>query len=207
MPQTGAIERQGKGAAMNTPAHLLLGAAVMGRFGERKLIWAALAGALLPDLSLYLLAGGALFLLNIPPQRVFNELYFSDTWQAIFAIDNSFVVWGMLLGFAIWRHVPWALALTGAALLHLVLDFPLHHDDGRAHFWPITGWVFESPFSYWDRDHGAMWVAPIEAAAASVAAVVLWVRRPGIVLSALVAILLLAELSVVRNWLFFFMDS
>lgn len=46
--------------AVNTPAHLLLGLAAFGRPGDRRVSGAALAGALVPDLSLYLLAGGAL---------------------------------------------------------------------------------------------------------------------------------------------------
>ena len=191
---------------MNTPAHLLLGAAVMGR-GQRKLIWAAMAGALLPDLSLYLLAGVSMFILNIPPQRVFNELYFSDLWQSVFMVDNSFIIWGLLLGLALWWRSGWAIALTGAALLQLALDFPLHHDDGRAHFWPLSTWIFESPYSYWDVRHGAGVMAPIEAALASIAAIVLWVRRPGWIISILVALLLFAELRTVRTWLWFFIDS
>lgn len=192
---------------MNTPAHLLLGAAAFGRPAERRIIWAAMAGGLLPDLSLYLLAGASLFLLNIPPQVVFNELYFSDLWQQIFAIDNSFLVWGALLGLAIWRRSAWAIALCAAALLHIALDFPLHHDDGRPHFWPLSGWVFESPVSYWDRNHGADIVGPIGAALAVISAVVLWRRRPGWILSLLILALLVAELRVAYVWMFVFMDS
>lgn len=192
---------------MNTPAHLLIGAAVMGRKSARPVVWAAIAGALLPDLSLYLLAGGALYILGIAPQVVFDELYFSDSWQTIFAIDNSFLIWGGLFAMALWRGVPWAIALTGAALLHLCFDFPLHHDDGRAHFWPLTGWIFESPLSYWDRDHGAMWLAPVEAIAASLAAITLWQRRFGVGLLVLITLLLMAEIWIVRQWLFFFTDS
>ncbi|MEP5728136.1 MAG: cobalamin biosynthesis protein CobQ [Sulfitobacter sp.] len=189
---------------MNTPTHLLLGAAVFGRGGERKLIWAAVIGALLPDLSLYLLAGISLRVLNIPPSRVFDELYFSDLWQGIFAIDNSFIVWGVVLAFAIWRRKGWLIALTSAALLHLALDFPLHHDDGRAHFWPLSNWIYESPVSYWDRGHGAHIVAPIGAALAVASAAVLWWRKPGWVLSVLFGILLAAELMVARVWMFVF---
>lgn len=189
---------------MNTPAHLLIGAAVMGRSGDRPLIWAAMAGALLPDLSLYLMAGVSLFLLSIPPEVVFRELYYSDAWQTVFAIDNSFLIWGALCAVALWRKSPWAIALTGAALLHLMLDFPLHHDDGRPHFWPLSGWIFESPISYWDTRHGATWIAPIEAAAASFCALLLWMRRPGWVLSVLIAALLVAELVVARVWVFVF---
>jgi hypothetical protein len=190
--------------AMNTPAHLLIGAAAFGQGGDRRVIWAALVGALLPDLSLYLLAGISLTILNIPANVVFGELYFSDLWQQIFAIDNSFVIWGALLAVAIWRRSPWALALTSAALLHLALDFPLHHDDGRPHFWPLSNWVFESPVSYWDRGHGALWVAPMEAALSVICAIVLWWRRLGWMLGLLISLLLVAELMVARVWVFVF---
>ncbi|MEP3784941.1 cobalamin biosynthesis protein CobQ [Ascidiaceihabitans sp.] len=189
---------------MNTPAHLLLGAACFARPATSKLLLAALFGALLPDLSLYVLAGGALFLFDLPPAYVFGELYFSDLWQSIFAVDNSFVVWAALLATALWSRQAWAIAICGAAILHLALDFPLHHDDGRAHFWPLTSWVFESPYSYWDRHHGAHWVAPIEAAAATVSAGVLWKRQLPVWAASFVGALLVAELWVVRQWLFVF---
>ncbi|ABG31365.1 hypothetical protein RD1_1744 [Roseobacter denitrificans OCh 114] len=166
---------------------------------------AALVGGLLPDLSLYVMAGISLFVLGIPPQIVFDELYFSTLWQTIFAIDNSFILWGLLLALAIRRRAPWAVALSGAAFLHLCLDFPLHHDDGRPHFWPITRWVFESPLSYWDRAHGAVWLAPMEAGLAVAAAVILWQQRLGLAVTVLVAILLMAEFWIVRQWLFIFM--
>lgn len=192
---------------VNTPAHLLIGAAVFARPAQGRILGAACIGALLPDLSLYVMAGTALFVLGIPPGRVFNELYFSDAWQGVFAIDNSFLLWGLLLGLALWIRRPWAVALTSAALLHLGLDFPLHHDDGRAHFWPLSDWVFQSPVSYWDRDHGAGWVAPLEAGLAVGAALALWLRRPPLWGCVLTGALLLAELWVVRQWLFFFVDS
>lgn len=192
---------------MNTPAHLLLGAAVFGRGGPRHVFLAAMAGALIPDLSLYLLAGTSVFLLDIPPQVVFGDLYFSPAWQTIFAIDNSFLLWGVLGLLALWGKTPWAIALTGAALLHLALDFPLHHDDGRPHFWPLSAWVFESPVSYWDTRHGATWIAPLEAALACVAAITLWRQRLGWRITTTIVALLLAELWVVRNWLFFFITA
>lgn len=162
---------------------------------------------MLPDLSLYLLAGASLFVLGIPPQHVFDVLYFSDLWQTIFAIDNSFFVWGALFGIAVWRKVPWAIALTGAALLHLALDMPLHHDDGRPHFWPLSRWVFESPVSYWDVNHGAVWVAPFEAVLALGAAIVLWRRRVPVWAALFCLPLVAAEIWIVRQWLFFFVDA
>ncbi|MDW3222498.1 MAG: cobalamin biosynthesis protein CobQ [Paracoccaceae bacterium] len=192
---------------MNTPAHLLIGAAAFGRGPQKAVVWAAFAGALLPDLSLYVLAGSALFVFGLSPDVVFNDLYYSDAWQTIFAIDNSFLIWGAAFGVALWYRKPWAIALSGAGLLHLCLDFPLHHDDGRAHFWPVTRWVFESPFSYWDRAHCGLWFAPLGAFFAVIAATALWRRKHGWPVTGLVGVLLLAELWVVSQWMFFFTDS
>ena len=161
---------------MNTPAHLIFGAAAFARPGAMAVTLAALCGALAPDLSLYLMAGWHLFVLGTDAQIVFNVLYFSDLWQAIFAVDNSFFVWGALLGFALWLRSPAMIAFAGAGLLHLALDFPLHHDDARAHFWPLTDWKFVSPVSYWDRDHYGGIAAPLEMLASLICLAILWRR-------------------------------
>ncbi len=192
---------------MNTPAHLLIGTAAFGRQGQPALFWAAALGAIMPDLSLYVLGAVSIWLLGIPPSRVFNELYFSDAWQTVFAIDNSFVLWGALLALALWARREWAVVLCAAALLHIALDFPLHHDDGRPHFWPISNWVFESPVSYWDVRHGASWIAPAEGAFSLCAAVLLWRAHVSWPIRALVLVLLLLEIWIVSEWLFFFVDS
>lgn len=147
---------------MNTPAHLILGMAAFGRPNQPRLTAAAVAGALAPDISLYLMTAVSLFVMEIPPQRVFGELYFSGAWQQVFAIDNSFVLWGLLFGLSLYGRWRVGIAFAGAALLHLALDFPLHNDDGRPHFWPLSDWVYESPVSYWDRDHHAEIIAPVE---------------------------------------------
>jgi hypothetical protein len=161
---------------MNTPAHLIFGLAAFGKADAPKVTAAAIVGALLPDVSLYLLAGVHLFVLGTDPQVVFGELYFSDLWQSIFRIDNSFIVWGVVLGLGIALRKAWVIAFAGAALLHIGLDFPLHHDDGRAHFWPITNWIFESPVSYWDRNHYGSIVATIEIVVSLILCGVLWRR-------------------------------
>ena len=188
---------------MNTPAHLILGAALFARPDKRGTWLGGLLGGLAPDLSRYLLAGVSLMVLQIPPERVFGELYFSDAWQTIFAIDNSVFVWGALLAVAVWRGGSAWIAFTGAALLHIALDFPLHHDDGRAHFWPLTDWVFASPFSYWDMRQGAAIIAPLEALLVAIATVFLAMRYREWWLRAAFIALLLAELWVVYQWFVF----
>lgn len=189
---------------MNTPAHMLLGAAVFGKPAERALIVAALLGALAPDASLYLMGAVALFVLQIPPQIVFDELYFSPAWQTVFAIDNSFLVWGGVLAVARWRGSAVLTAFAAAALLHLVLDFPLHAGDGRPHFWPLSGWVYDSPISYWDSRHHAAWVVPVAVAICVYAYAVLWRRVPALWPRVGFGVLLVAELWVARQWLVFF---
>jgi hypothetical protein len=178
---------------MNTPAHLILGLTAFGKVEAPKVTAAALAGALIPDLTLYLMAGTHLLLLGTDPQIVFGNLYFSERWQAIFRIDNSIVLWGMGLVFAIWARSVWVIALCGAALLHLGMDFLLHHDDGRAHFWPLTTWKFQSPVSYWDPNHYGRIVGLIEIAVSLALCAVLWRRFRGRAMRGLIALLALAE--------------
>ena len=189
---------------MNTPAHLLIGAAVFAHPARGPVLWTAVLGSLLPDLSLYAMAGVSLFVLNIPPQVVFDELYYSSAWQTVFAIDNSFVLWGAALCLGLWRGWRLVTVAAAAGLLHLVADFLLHAGDGRPQFWPFSTWVFHSPISYWDSNHHALWVAPLSVLTCVVAFVVLW--RNGLSAWGRVAFaaLLAAELWVARQWFMFF---
>jgi len=129
---------------MNTPAHLIFGLTAFGKAHQPAITAAALAGAIIPDLSLYLLAG-------------------------------------------------YEIALCSAVLLHLVLDFGFHHDDGRAHFWPITNWIFESPVSYWDPRHYGTLVGGLEVFVALLCCVVLWRRFTGRWMRGVIVALGLAE--------------
>jgi hypothetical protein len=189
---------------MNTPAHLLLGAAAFGDPDRRWTTSAALLGALAPDLSLYLMAGFSLVILQIPPQVVFDELYFSDAWQSVFAVDNSFVLWGAAIVLAMWRGRPWMVAFCGAALVHLLTDFGLHNGDARPHFWPISDWRFISPFSYWESGHGAQIIAPLEGILCLILLAILWQRYRAIAYRLMFIVLVVLEAFVIRSWLLLF---
>jgi hypothetical protein len=39
---------------------------------------------------------------------------------------------------------------------HNILDFPMHAEDARPPFWPISKWRWKSPVSYWDRKFYAL---------------------------------------------------
>ncbi len=191
---------------MNTPAHLIMGAAAFARPGAPWVTLAALAGSLAPDVSLYVMASWHLFVLGTNPQIVFDELYFSDRWQQIFAIDNSFFVWGALLAAGFWLKREWLIAFAGAGLLHLAFDFPLHHDDGRMHFWPLSDWIFESPVSYWDRNHYGEIVGPLEMLLSLVLLWVLWRRFRKVVPRVILGVAALMQLAPVFIWVFIFID-
>ena len=179
---------------MNTPAHLIFGAALFARPNKPAVNAAALFGALLPDLSLYLLTGWSLFVMGIPPRTVFGELYFSPQWQVIFAVDNSIPLWALGLGIGLVLRSRVLIAFAGAGLLHLVFDFALHHDDARRHFWPITDFVFTSPVSYWDPRHFGNIFGPLEIAVSLLLCVVLWRRFKGWFARSLIVAAALAEM-------------
>ena len=139
-----------RGKSINTPAHLIFRLTAFGRTGRPAVTTAALVGALIPDLSLCVLSVWNLLTLGNTPEVVFGQLYYSNNWQSIFRIDNSVILWGF--------------------------DFLLHNDDGRAHFWPLRNWVFQSPVSYWDPDHYGNVAGAVEVALLLLCCGILWQR-------------------------------
>ncbi len=178
---------------MNTPAHLIFGIAAFGRPDARAVTAAALLGAFIPDASLYGLVAWHLQVMGTPANVVFDQLYYSEGWQQIFRVDNSIVLWGIALMVAAMFRSPVFIALSGAALLHLLLDFPLHNDDARAHFWPLTNWKFFSPVSYWSPAHYGNIVGPIEIIAVLLTSVWLWGRFTSRLMRMLIAGLALLQ--------------
>ena len=57
---------------MNTPAHLIFGLTAFGKAGKPPITVAAFAGALIPDLSLYVMATWHLLILGTSPDVVFG---------------------------------------------------------------------------------------------------------------------------------------
>ena len=162
---------------MNTPAHLIFGAAAFGKRGRPWMTTAAVAGSFLPDASLYFMVFWSRWVRRMSEQEIFGTAYFSEYWQNVFAIDNSIPLWfAALIASALFRNAI-GVAFCGAGLMHLCLDFMLHHDDGRMHFWPFSKWVFDSPISYWDGSAYGHIVGPIEAVLCLILIVVLWSRH------------------------------
>lgn len=148
---------------MNTPAHVILNALVLGR-GPWREHWLAISGgALLPDLPMF---GFYLYqrVLGTPERRIWGEVYFEPQWQAFFDVFNSLplVALGALVAWRA-RATAW-LAFFASMAVHCLADLPLHREDAHAHFFPLSSWRFESPVSYWDPAHHGLLFAGLEAA-------------------------------------------
>ncbi|MEM6485999.1 MAG: cobalamin biosynthesis protein CobQ [Pseudomonadota bacterium] len=189
---------------MNTPAHLILGAASFARAQKPGSVSAALTGSLAPDLSLYLLAGWHFAVLGTSAETVFGELYYSESWQSVFAIDNSVFVWGLVLAAGLFGRWWWLQVFGASALLHVCLDFPLHAGDGRPHFWPFSDWVFDSPVSYWDVRHFGGLVGSIEIVLCAVLTLVLVRKFRELPLRALFVLLFACEVASSGIWMLVF---
>ncbi|MDP1668112.1 cobalamin biosynthesis protein CobQ [Phaeovulum sp.] len=161
---------------MNTPTHMLIGAALFARRGAPRVTLAAFAGGLVPDLAMFALIFWATRVAGMSQGEVFGSLFFSDDWQRIFAVDHSFFVWGTLFAVAArWRFAVLR-AFAGGGLAHAAADFLTHRDDARQQLWPVSDWVFRSPVSYWDQAYYGNIVAPLELALVLVLTGVLLLR-------------------------------
>ncbi len=147
---------------MNTPTHVLMGAALFGRADQgRRTVLAALGG-LTPDLPAIVLVGWARWIDATPVRDIFRTLYFSDSWQAIMAPSHAFPIWGAFLAIGLGLRSGGLTAFACGGLAHLVTDFLLHVDDAHRQFWPLSDWRFRSPVSYWDRAHYGGLFQPVE---------------------------------------------
>ena len=189
---------------MNTPGHLILGAALAAKPARLTILCCAIFGAILPDLSLVVLVFWASSVQGIAESIIFSELYYSADWQRIFSVDNSIPIWSLIYIVALfggWVHIK-AFALAGLA--HVTLDFALHNDDARSQFWPLTSWKFESPISYWDGNHFGQPVSLILFVISLIAFIAVWRRFTQSGVRAVFLLLLLLDAWVGLSWWLYF---
>lgn len=152
---------------MNTPAHVLVNLAVLGPQRPPREQLAVAVAAVAPDLPIFGFYALEKLLWQVPESQIWTD-YFQPHWQHVFDTAHSIplMIGGLLLA-AWWRSpVGWVLCLS--LLLHVAGDFPFHHDDAHAHFFPLSGWRFESPLSYWDPHHHGQVVGLLEVMAVAV---------------------------------------
>ncbi|NEP61498.1 MAG: hypothetical protein F6K31_31865 [Symploca sp. SIO2G7] len=147
---------------MNTPSHVILNLAILGRRSRSQLNGPIFWGAMLPDLALFGFYGWAKLIAKLDEATIWGETYYEPFWQDIFAVGNSIPLALVAIALALWvkgRRPDWkslangVIFLAASVILHCLADLPLHVDDGHQHFWPLSRFRFRSSISYWDPDH------------------------------------------------------
>ncbi|NEP17652.1 MAG: hypothetical protein F6J97_12220 [Leptolyngbya sp. SIO4C1] len=157
---------------MNTPSHIILNLAILGRRSQPQWNPHIALGAFIPDAAMFVFYGWTRVIRDLPERQIWGTLYYDPTWQTIFDLWNSIPL--ALLGVAtgLWlrrrrqtQMLGSAIALCCASIiLHCLEDLPTHREDAHRHFWPLSNFRFESPISYWDPNHYGDIFAPIELA-------------------------------------------
>ncbi len=99
------------------------------------------------------------------------------------------------MAYALWQARPTLVTFAKAGLLHLACNIPLHNEDARRQFWPVSDWVFRSPFSYYDSHGYGHIIGLLEIALCLVFAVFLWRRFPERLAKALIVGALVLEMA------------
>ena len=84
---------------------------------------------------------------------IWDTKYFEPNWQLFFDLFNSIPIAIALIVVCYACGFRFGLLIAASALVHMLCDFPLHHDDAHRHFLPLSNWRFASPISYWDPKH------------------------------------------------------
>lgn len=98
--------------------------------------------------------------------QLFDIWFFENRW--VISAHNIFhspllLICYIALAYWLWRQGKqwgsWPFWLFCAAMLHTLIDIPLHVNDGPLLLYPLNWtWRFESPISYWDRNYyGREW--------------------------------------------------
>jgi hypothetical protein len=172
---------------MHTPSHMLIGGALYGR-RRARLVWAALLGGLLPDVPMFVLFAAAR-MAGADAHLIFEQAYFSESWQAANGLAHSLLLWPALLAAAVILRgrargtragrFDWLAVFAASGLTHAVIDFLCHREDAHMQFWPLSRWKFVSPISYYERAHfgGAFMVSEMALALASAAWLIVTVKH------------------------------
>ena len=148
---------------MHTQSHAILNTALLSRRYKPFLHSYAFVGAVLPDIPIFIFFAVETFILNTSQREIWSSRYFMEAWQNFFDIFNAIPLILIVLGIGYYLLQSERMTVFAwSMLIHCLFDFFTHNDDGHHHFFPLSDYLFESPISYWDRDHHAGIVEPIE---------------------------------------------
>lgn len=161
---------------MNTPAHVVVCLAALGGGARRRHAGAIAAGALVPDLPMFVFYLWQRLWVGLSEMAIWREAYFRDAWQDFFDLFNSIPIAAVLALAARAARREGVALFFASMLVHQLVDLPLHVEDAHRHFFPFTDWRFASPVSYWDPAHYGALGSGLELVAVLVACAVLWQR-------------------------------
>lgn len=178
-PQVNGSRRDVQGIELNTPSHFLITLALgAGLSRRRDFPWrAVLLGSIAPDVALWVLSIGAIVyftqVIGVPAGATFSHiygwLYFHDPgWIAAHNLLHApllLVPTIILLGRRESPWARWAAWFLASCLLHALVDFATHFDDGPLLYFPLD-WAtrVHSPVSYWDPAHHGLLFSRFELA-------------------------------------------
>ena len=165
---------------MMTQTHILIGAALFARPGARWAGPAAFAGAIAPDLDVFVM-WIVERMQGVSSCIIFRDRFWESPWTEVQAVSNSAPLWALIafVGFMIRGRSVALLAFGATGFLHIVGDFFLHADDARTHLQPFTDWRFYSPVSYWDPAYFGRTAMAVEAIVGMALVLLLWRRFDG----------------------------
>ena len=138
---------------MMTPTHMLLSCGLLARNNSSGNNLAVAAGGLLPDAPMFALFTWDRFVLKLPEDTIWDQRYWTDTWQIPAAIGHSLPIFAAVFAIGLALRSDLVKLFGLSALLHAVADFFVHNDDAHMQLWPLSRWKFLSPVSYWDPRH------------------------------------------------------
>ena len=146
---------------MQTPSHLAFSLFVWRKAPNWPRTLAVVLGALLPDLAMFVFYGYHK-LIGSAESDIWGSYYFFDHWQLVFDLFNSIPIFLAIAVYCYVKKHPIVFLVAASALVHVLLDLPLHNDDAHRHFLPFTNWQFISPVSYWDPRHFGVYAMTTE---------------------------------------------
>ena len=139
---------------MNTPSHIAASLLVWRDEKDWLPISAIVVGGLVPDLPMVGFYAYQKLWAGHSESEIWGAggLYFQSNWQLLFDLFNSIPIFIVIAAvcyyfgqnFGYWRC---GYLLAASALLHMLCDLPVHHDDGHRHILPLSNWKFASPVS------------------------------------------------------------
>lgn len=182
---------------MITLSHAVYNLAILGKHRDDPPSLPILLGAIAPDLATTAFFLYHKLILHIPSRELWSTYYDRSSWDVVACWLHSIPLATLVLALLWWKRSRWGAFFAGSWLLHIVLDFFLHHTDAHAQLLPFSQWMFRSPISYWETAYYGKYVGTIELVGTLVLLYVLWRRyssffaRLAVIFSGVVALTIL----------------